>query len=64
MEFFLLKVMEALGFNNKWIDWIAALLGTASSKVLVNGQPTQEILHSHGLRQGDPPFPAIIRLGN
>jgi hypothetical protein len=64
MEFFLLKVMEALGFNNKWIDWIAVLLGTASSKVLVNGQPTQEILHARGLRQGDPPFPVIIRLGN
>jgi len=51
---FLLEVMEALGFSNKWRDWIATLLGTASSKVLVNGQPTQEILHARGLRQGDP----------
>lgn len=30
---FLLDVMTALGFSVKWRDWVAALLGTASSKV-------------------------------
>jgi len=49
---FLLEVLEKLGFSRKWRDWIAALLGTASSKVLVNGQPTKEIRHARGLRQG------------
>lgn len=34
---FMLEVMQALGFSVKWRDWIAALLGSASSKVLVNG---------------------------
>ena len=49
---FLLEVLEKLGFSRKWRDWIAALLGTASSKVLVNVQPTKEIRHARGLRQG------------
>jgi len=51
---FLLEVMEALGFSTKWRDWIATLLGTSSSRVLVNGQPTKEIKHARGLRQGIP----------
>lgn len=29
-------------------------MGTATSKVLVNGQPTEQIRHARGLRQGDP----------
>jgi hypothetical protein len=34
---FLLEVLEALGFSTKWWDWIAALQGTSSSKILING---------------------------
>jgi len=37
---FLLEVLQALGFSTKWRDWIAALLGTTTSKVLINGEPT------------------------
>jgi hypothetical protein len=46
---FLLEVLQALGFSTKWRDWIAALLGTASSRILVNGQPTEGIKHARGL---------------
>jgi hypothetical protein len=49
-----LEVLEALGFSTKWRDWIVALLGTSSSKILINGQTTREIRHARGLRQGDP----------
>jgi len=59
---FLLEVMEALGFSQKWRDWIASLLGTASSKIVVNGQPTQGIRHARGLRQGDPLYPLLFIL--
>lgn len=56
-----MEVLQALGFSNKWRDWIAALLGT-SSRVLVNGKLTQEIKHARGLRQGDPLSPLLLIL--
>jgi hypothetical protein len=41
---------------------VVALLGTASSRVLVNGQPTQGIKHARALRQGNPLSPLLFIL--
>ena len=40
---FLLEVMKALGFGQKWRDWITTLLATSSSRVLLNGTPGEKI---------------------
>jgi len=40
---FLLEVMRALGFGQKWRDWITTLLATSSSKVLLNRIPGKKI---------------------
>jgi mannosylglycoprotein endo-beta-mannosidase len=51
---FLLETMQALGFGQRWRDWIATLLATSSSKILLNGIPGRWIKHARGLRQGRP----------
>lgn len=47
---FLLEVLRALGFGDRWIAWVCGLLATSSTSVLVNGVPGAPILHCRGLR--------------
>jgi hypothetical protein len=55
-----LEVLEHVGFPIQWCDWISALLGSARTKVLVNGRPERCICHSRGLRQGDLLSPLLF----
>jgi hypothetical protein len=57
---YLLTVMTKLGFPPKWREWMAALLSTSSSRILLNGVPTAHINHGRGLRQGDPLSPLLF----
>jgi len=52
--------MSKLGFPPKWREWVAALLSTSSSRILLNGVPTAPIKHGRGVRQGDPLSPLLF----
>jgi hypothetical protein len=59
---FLLEVMQHLGFGQIWRDIISGLLGSASTKVLINGIPGEVILHRRGLRQDGSLSPMLFIL--
>lgn len=59
---FLFEVLRCHGFGNRFLGWIALLLSSASTKVLLNGNPGPAIWHRRGLRQGDPVSPQLFVL--
>jgi retron-type reverse transcriptase len=61
---YMLEFLRAVGFSQKWRNWIATLLGSSTSKILINGQQTNAIRHMRGVRQGDllSPFLFILAM--
>lgn len=59
---FLIEIMEFMGFGQRWRDWLSILLGTANTKIMLNGRPGRRICHARGLRQGDPLSPMLFLL--
>ena len=57
---FLLQLLQHRGFGAKWRGWIAALLLTTTTRILVNHELSDPISHHRGLRQGDPLSPLLF----
>jgi hypothetical protein len=57
---FLFEVLRRMGFGERFLKWIALLLHTANTRVMVNGVPGDRVYHGRGLRQGDPTSPMLF----
>ena len=51
---FLEKLMEKLGFANRWISLINSCIRSVSFSILVNGEPHGHFTPNRGRHQGDP----------
>lgn len=56
---FLLEVLRQLWFSQRWRNWISILLGSATTRILLNGRPGDRICHAWGLQHGDPLSPML-----
>uniref|UniRef100_A0A453LRL5 Uncharacterized protein n=1 Tax=Aegilops tauschii subsp. strangulata TaxID=200361 RepID=A0A453LRL5_AEGTS len=54
------ELLQRLGFPSRFRAWVAALLSTSSSRILLNGLPGPPIKHGSGFRQGDPLSPLLF----
>ena len=60
---FLFQILRKIGFGPRFCELVAILLSTASTRVMLNGEPGPPIWHRRGLRQQDPLSPTLFVFG-
>ena len=59
---FIRQVLERLGFDSIWVNWVLQCISTISYSFLIDNEVVGEVRPQHGIRQGDPLSPYIFIL--